>query len=134
MIPGLYDGRGKAFYMVALRTAALSRTAARGLATCLHPRALNGVFRYTVAGNQVREVNVLERRGAEGSDLGCRSDGSGLLERIQAAHGDTAGHETSDPLVNDYDWLSPGKLFEHQPTVKIDYNLTENHRLSGSFG
>lgn len=26
----------------------------------------------------------------------------------------------------------PGKLFEHQPTVRLDYNITGNHRLSGS--
>ena len=40
---------------------------------------------------------------------------------------------TSDPLLNSYVWQSPGKLFEHQPTVKIDYNLTDKHRLSGSY-
>ena len=60
-----------------------------------------------------------------------------LLTRIQQATA-TAGVngavlQTSDPLVNDYDWQAPSRLFEHQPTVKIDYNLTENHRLSGSF-
>ena len=40
---------------------------------------------------------------------------------------------TSDPLTNQYVYLSPGKLFEHQPTVRMDYNVTDNHRLSGSF-
>src|SRR5262249_37033847 len=40
---------------------------------------------------------------------------------------------TSDPLLNSYVWLSPGRLFEHQPTVRLDYNLTEKHRLSGSY-
>ena len=35
--------------------------------------------------------------------------------------------------VNEYVWQSPGKLFEHQPTVRIDYNLTDKHRLSGSY-
>ena len=40
---------------------------------------------------------------------------------------------TADPLLDQYVWLSPGKLFEHQPTVRLDYNLTSRHRLSGSF-
>jgi hypothetical protein len=31
-----------------------------------------------------------------------------------------------------YTWQSPGELFEHQPTLRIDYNLTDRHRLSGS--
>jgi hypothetical protein len=46
----------------------------------------------------------------------------------------TTGTEstTSDPLLNSYVWLSPSKLFEHQPTLKVDYNLTERHRLTGS--
>ena len=34
--------------------------------------------------------------------------------------------------MNSYVWLSPSQLFEHQPTIKIDYNLTDKHRLSGS--
>ena len=29
-------------------------------------------------------------------------------------------------------WQSPSELFEHQPTVRLDYNLTDNHRLNGS--
>ena len=40
---------------------------------------------------------------------------------------------TSDPLLDQYVWLSPGKLFEHQPTIRLDYNLTNRHRLGGSF-
>jgi hypothetical protein len=39
----------------------------------------------------------------------------------------------ADPLLNQYVWLSPGELFEHQPTVRLDYNVTNRHRLSGSF-
>ena len=30
-------------------------------------------------------------------------------------------------------WQSPSELFEHQPTVRLDYNLTNNHRLNGSW-
>src|SRR6185436_11378508 len=40
---------------------------------------------------------------------------------------------TSDPMLNQYVWQSPGKLFEHQPTFRVDYNLTDKHRLTGSF-
>ena len=39
----------------------------------------------------------------------------------------------SDPLYDNYVWQSPRTLFEHQPTVRLDYNLTDNHRLSGSW-
>ena len=36
---------------------------------------------------------------------------------------------TSDPLLNSY-VCSPSKLFEHQPTIKVDYNVTDRHRLT----
>ena len=32
-----------------------------------------------------------------------------------------------------YVWQSPGKLFEHQPTIRLDYNISDSHRLSGSY-
>jgi hypothetical protein len=41
--------------------------------------------------------------------------------------------QNNDPLTQSYIWQSPGKLFEHQPTVRLDYNVSDNHRLSGSY-
>src|SRR6185503_15469631 len=40
---------------------------------------------------------------------------------------------SSDPLINDYVWQSPGNQTEKQPVVRIDYNLSNNHRLSGTY-
>ena len=60
VIPGLYDGRGKAFFFVHYEELRLPNDASR-VRTVLHPRALEGWFRYnvTVGGQQVvREVNV----------------------------------------------------------------------------
>ncbi len=39
----------------------------------------------------------------------------------------------ADPLYDSYVWQSPATLFEHQPTVRLDYNLTNNHRVTGSW-
>ncbi len=38
----------------------------------------------------------------------------------------------SDPLLMNYRWQSPGSLFEHQPSVRLDYNISDKHRLSFS--
>ena len=38
---------------------------------------------------------------------------------------------STDPMVNNYVWQSPGNQTEKQPVVRIDYNLGANHRLSG---
>jgi len=57
-----------------------------------------------------------------------------IFNKIETAVKSTgARNATADPLIDDYVWLSPGKLFEHQPTVKLDYNITDGNRLSGSY-
>jgi len=38
-----------------------------------------------------------------------------------------------DPLYDNYVWQSPSELFEHQPTMRVDYNLSQDNRLNGSF-
>ena len=35
--------------------------------------------------------------------------------------------------TDNYVWQSPSELFEHQPTVRLDYNVTDKHRLNGSW-
>jgi hypothetical protein len=135
VIPGLYDGRGKAFYMVHYEQLRFPNSFTRSR-NVLQPRALEGWFRYT-SGGQTREVNVLDLAQKNGQITAVDPMVRSLLNNIQTAM-TTEGFsgrvlETSDPLVNTYEWLSPGKLFEHQPTLKIDYNLGDKHRLSGSY-
>jgi hypothetical protein len=56
-----------------------------------------------------------------------------LLGKIDAATKTTGTRSQYDPLMDQYVWQSPGRLFEHQPTMRVDVNLTKKHRLSGSF-
>ena len=39
----------------------------------------------------------------------------------------------SDPLLMSYFFLNPGDQGERQPAVRIDYNLSQNHRLTGTY-
>ena len=133
-IPGLYNGQGKMFYMVNYEQLRFPNSFTR-TRNVLHPRALEGWFRYE-SGGQTREVNVLSL-GDPGRPSGvAQVDPTvmSLLNKIQASMATTGTiNTTSDPLLNQYVYLSPGRLFEHQPTVRVDYNLTDNHRLSGSY-
>jgi hypothetical protein len=132
VIPGLFDGRDRAFFFTHYEQLRFPNSFTR-TRTVLHPRALEGWFRYN-QGGQVREVNVLSLAAANGQAAALDPTVRSLLSNIQAAMGTTgAVTATSDPLLNSYVWQSPGRLFEHQPTVRIDYNLTDNHRLSGSY-
>ena len=76
VIPGLYDGRGKMFYMVELRAAAVPQQLHRD-ADVLNPVALDGTFRYTVGGDEVARGQRPAARGEQRAALDDRSDGHG---------------------------------------------------------
>jgi Carboxypeptidase regulatory-like domain len=135
VIPGLFDGRGKAFFFVHYEQLRLPNDASRDR-DVLHPSALNGVFRYTVAGGELREVNVLEV--ARNSNPAQLSSTDPVVMRTLAAINSATQKSgvvsaTSDPLLMEYSWLSPAMQTEHQPAIRIDYNLGDKHRLSGTY-
>jgi hypothetical protein len=132
VVPGLFDGRGKAFYMLHYEQVRFPNSFTRTRAT-LHPRAIDGWFRYE-AGGQIREVNVLSVAQANGQIAQRDATILSLLQKIQDATATTGVvNATSDPLDGQYVWQSPGRLFEHQPTLRMDFNITDKHRLSGSY-
>lgn len=132
MVPGLFDGRGKAFYMLHYEQVRFPNSFTR-TRTSLHPRALDGWFRYQV-GSEIREINVLTLAQQNGQIFQKDPTVMGLQQKIQAAMQTTGVvNATSDPLLDQYVWQSPGRLFEHQPTLRMDYNVTDKHRLSGSY-
>jgi hypothetical protein len=131
VIPGLFDGRGKAFYMLHYEQLKFPNSFTR-TRTILNPAALGGAFRYNV-GSETREINVLNLAAANGQLSAIDPMVIGLLQKIQQSTTTTGVvSQNSDPLTMSYEWQSPGELFEHQPTLRIDYNLTDRHRLSGS--
>lgn len=136
VIPGLYDGRGKLFFFVHDEELRLPNDVSR-VRTVFHPRAIDGWFRYnvTVGGQQVvREVNVLDLARASGQLASTDPTVLRLLSNISTATQKTGAIAAStDPLLNSYSWLTPAKQIEHQPAVRIDYNMGQRHRLTGTF-
>jgi len=132
VIPGVYDGRGKAFFFFHYEQLRFPNSFTR-TRTVLNQRAFDGVFRYQ-SGSDVREVNVLNLAAANGHISAKDPMVTSLLQKIQTAMTTTGTRSaTADPLLDQYVWLSPGRLFEHQPTIRLDYNLGSRHRLSGSY-
>jgi hypothetical protein len=136
VIPGLYDGRGKAFFFVHDEELRLPNDVSR-VRTVLHPRALAGWFRYSVTVNgqpEIREVNVLDLARNGGQLASTDPIVMRLLGNISAATQKTGAIQaTTDPLLNSYAWLTPANQVEHQPAVRIDYNIGQRHRLTGTF-
>jgi Carboxypeptidase regulatory-like domain/TonB dependent receptor len=132
VIPGLYDGHSKSFYFTNYEQVRFPNEFTR-TRTVLNQRSMDGWFRYTV-GTQTREVNVLDLARANGQIFATDPMVASLLQKINAGMASKGANDlSSDPLLNSYVWQSPGKLFEHQPTVRLDHNLTDHHRLSGSY-
>jgi hypothetical protein len=128
--------RNKAFFFVHYEEVRNPNAASR-TRTTLHPRALDGWFRYnvTVGGQQVvREVNVLDLARAGGQ---IATTDPLVMKTLNAINNSPqlAGSLTpsSDPLLMSYFFLNPGDQGEKQPAVRIDYNLSDRHRLAGTY-
>jgi hypothetical protein len=136
ILPGLYDGSGKAFFFVNYEELQLPNDFTR-TRSVLHPRAQEGWFRYNVTSGgvqTVREVNVLTLAAGAGHLTTKDPMVLKLQGFINAATGKTGVlNATSDPMLMDYVWQSPGYQWERQPVVRIDYNITPKHRLSGTY-
>ena len=105
--------------------------------TTLHPRALDGWFRYNVtAGGQVtvREVNVLDLARANGQLATTDPLVMRTLQAIQASPQLTGNlTDASDPLQSSYFFLNEGYQSENQPAFRFDVNLSTNHRLTATY-
>ena len=128
--------RNKAFFFAHFEEVRNPNEASR-TRTALHPRALDGWFRYnvTVGGQQVvREVNVLDLARGNGQIFATDPIVMATLRNIQASP-QLAGTMTpaSDPLLMSYFFLNPGDQGEKQPAIRLDYNISDNHRLAGTY-
>ena len=131
-IPGLYDGRDKAFFFAHYEQIRFPNSFTR-TRTVFNPRVYDGWFRYQF-GTDVREVNLLSLAAANGQISTQDAITSRLNGLIDASTKTTGTRSASnDPLYDSYVWQSPATLFEDQPTIRLDYNLTANNRLTGSW-
>jgi hypothetical protein len=136
VIPGVYDGKNKAFFFAHFEQIRFPNSFTR-TRTVFNSRVADGWFRYqfgTGANAEVREVNLLTLAAANGQIAAKDPMTLKLIGLIDAAT-KTQGTRSasSDPLYDSYVWQSPAALLEYQPTARIDYNLSTNHRLSGSW-
>lgn len=132
VIPGMYDGRDRAFYFAHYEQIRFPNTFTR-TRTVYNPRVYSGFFRYQFGGD-VREINLLDLARANGQIATIDPTMAKIMSMIDAATKTTGTRSASnDPLYDSYVWQSPADLFEHQPTIRLDYNLTSKHRLTGSW-
>jgi len=131
VIPGLYNGRDKAFFFFHYEQVRFPNSFTR-TRTVYNARSVDGWFRYQ-CGTGTCEVNLLDLAKANGQITAKDPTMAYILGKINEAAASQGTRSPNTPLFDSYVWQSPSELFEHQPTVRLDYNVTTNNRLSGSF-
>ena len=133
VIPGVYDGRGKAFFFFNYEELRLPNNFTR-TRTALPANALDGVFSYTVAGaTQTRNVLQIARDAgipAATDPVVLRT--LGMIQSALSTPGTTLT-QLANPMQQSFVWQSAGFQKERQPIGKVDYNLSAKHRLSATY-
>jgi hypothetical protein len=92
--------------------------------------AQSGIFRYGTSGS----VDLLALAARNGQTSTADPTIMALLNRIQGVTATTGTvNATSDPNVNRYAFQGKGSRTEHNPTGRIDVNLTDSQRLTGTY-
>jgi len=101
----------------------------------MNPKAQTGLFTYTANDGSTRTLDLLALAAANGQLSTMDPTVQKLVGEIRsAAAGLTTGGAISswDANTDKFDYSPNGEQFRHFPTVRFDYNLTQNHRLTAS--
>jgi hypothetical protein len=129
-IPGLFDGRNKAFFFMNIENFNQPSELTRRR-TILNPLAQAGNFRYTTTGGAVTSVNLLAVAAAAGQTNTIDPTISALLNDIRTAATSTGSiTDQTDPLYQDFNYNVMQKSNNWFPTGRVDWNFGANHRLS----
>lgn len=132
VIPGLLDLRNRAFFFMNYEEERAPAQLTRNR-TILHPQAQAGIFRYTTSSG-VREVNLLALAAANGQLATLDPTVQRLLSDIRAATGTTGSiSDLTDPSLQRYTFQVNREGLTRYPTARVDVNLSDRHRLSGSW-
>jgi hypothetical protein len=132
VIPGLLDLRNRAFFFVNYEESRAPAQVTRNRQV-LHPRAQAGIFRYNTSSG-VREVDLFALAARNGQTSTADPRIAKLLGDIRAATGTTGQiDDLTDPSIQRYTWQVDRSGITRYPTVRVDWNLTDKHRISGSW-
>jgi Carboxypeptidase regulatory-like domain/TonB-dependent Receptor Plug Domain len=136
VIPGLYDGRNKAFFFFNFERLYQPSSATR-TRTMLRPEAQAGLFGYnvTVGGAQQRQtVDLLALAQRNGQISALDPTMVRLLDKIRSGAQSTGTiNDTGAGNTLQYVFQSEALGNQYAPTGRVDINVTDNHRLSGSY-
>jgi len=134
ILPG-YNGRGKAFFFANFEHQ-YQPTSATRTRTILNPTATQGIFTYDqVVGGVTtqRTVNVLQLAAQNGQITALDPTIQSMLALIRTATASEGTiNTTNDRNLQQYVYQSTGKGNQYAPTIRLDYNLSDKHRISAT--
>jgi Carboxypeptidase regulatory-like domain len=130
-IPGVFDGRNRAFFFINYEELRQPADVSRQR-TILSPSAQQGVFQYSTAGG-VRTVNLLQLAGANGQTATIDPTIAKLLADIRNSTQGGGVADLADPLVQRFSYQSDFSNITRYPHVRLDVQLTQKHRLTATY-
>ena len=135
VLPG-YDGRGKAFFFLNMehfyQPSSVTRTR-----SILNDTARAGIFTYDRTVNGVitpQQVNLLALAATNNQITATDPTVASILARIDAAtKASGTVNTTANRNTQNYVVQFEGQLNQYAPTGRIDYNVTDRHRLTGTY-
>lgn len=133
VIPRLYDGRDQLFFFFNLEDSRSPDTTTTN-STIFQNDAANGIFRYP--NGPAGGVNLYQLAAANGHVSTPDPTVAGLLTEIRRlvnANPGTFSPITGNLNAERYSFQQPTDSVVHYPTVRMDYNIAQNHRASGTW-
>jgi Carboxypeptidase regulatory-like domain len=133
IIPGVFNGRNKAFYFFNFEHLHQPSEATR-TRTILNPDAQRGLFTYlTATGTNSVDLLAIARGNGQTATMDPTIDA--LLANIRSGTG-TSGTVTTPPNqtnTQSYVYQASAKLNQYAPTGRVDVNMGDAHRLTGTY-
>jgi hypothetical protein len=126
MIPGLYNGRDKGFFFFAYEDSRSPSKITRNR-VILTPEAASGVYAYGST-----TVNLLQLAAQNGQVATLDPIVAKLFADMRTASAQGSIVNLSDPILQEARFQVASDGFTPYPLGRVDYNLTKNHRVSGS--
>ena len=134
VLPGLYDGRGKMFFFTNFEVNYTPRSSTFQRTIAL-PSTQAGIYRYETDNDEIRQVDLFALAAQNGHTSTPDPIVAGLLAAIRNSTQGTGLFETLEGnlLSERFVFQQSTKGNTRYPTVRLDYNLSAAHRLSGSY-
>lgn len=130
-IPGLFDGKNKAFFFVNYEELRQPADVTRNRILLSEP-AQQGIFRYSTTGG-VQTVNLLQLAAANGQTATPDPIIAKLLADIRASSSQGQVSNLTDPNTQRLTFINGFKNVTKYPTVRLDVQLSDKHRITGTY-